>query len=64
MRVSLVEYGVFNYPKGMEKWRLYRIEYGGHAEACLCEGLIWLPENMDAEVIENLLSSKVQAKDD
>lgn len=58
MRVSLVEYGVRNYPPGMEHWRLYRIEYGGHAEACLCEGLIWLPENMIPEVIEEALGDK------
>lgn len=55
MRISLVEYGVQNYPKGMEKFRLYRIEYGGHAESCLCEGLIWLPQGISADYFEGLL---------
>lgn len=48
-RVSLVEYGVFRYPKGLENWRLYRIEYGGHAEMCITEGSIWLPPNLDPQ---------------
>jgi len=43
MRVSLVEYGVNTFPEGLEGWRLFRIEYGGHAEDCITEGLIWLP---------------------
>jgi hypothetical protein len=58
MRVSLVEYGVFNYPKGMEGWRMFRIEYGGHAESCVCEGHIWLPRGVNPEDIERLLSGQ------
>ena len=56
MRVSLVEYGVFNYPKGLEEWRCFRIEYGGHAENCITEGHIWLPPDTPPEVIERILS--------
>jgi len=55
MKVSLVECAVFRYPKGLEDWRAYRIEYGGHAENCVVEGFIWLPKNLDAEMIEKLL---------
>jgi len=42
MRVSLVEQMVMNPPKGMKDWRMYRIEYGGHAQNCLVEGVVWL----------------------
>ncbi len=54
-RVSLIEYGVFRHPHGLEGWRLYRIEYGGHAEDCITEGTIWLPPNLSARAIEDLL---------
>jgi hypothetical protein len=57
MDISLVEYGVNTFPKGLEGWRMYRIEYGGHAEACLAEGLIWLPKYISAERIEELLEA-------
>lgn len=53
MRISLVEYMVRRYPKGMEKCRMYRIEYGGHAERCLVEGLLWLPEEIDPLRVES-----------
>ena len=56
MHISLVEQGVFTYPDGMEDWRFYRIEYGGHAKDCVCEGSIWLPQHFDPEIIEKLLS--------
>ena len=55
MEGRLVEYGVFNYPEGLEGWRLYRIEYGGHAENCVYEGMIWLPPTLNPEEIEKLL---------
>jgi hypothetical protein len=61
MRVDLVEYGVQRYPEGMEKWRMYRIEYGGHAEACRCEGVIWLPEHVDPEKFERFMA-RIQRK--
>ena len=53
--ISLVEEMVFNPPKGIEGWRCYRIEYGGHAQACLVEGRIWLPSRADPDSIEQLL---------
>ena len=56
MHISLVEQMVMRYPPGMEHFRLYRIEYGGHASSCLCEGIIWLPENFGPAVIEKMLA--------
>jgi len=53
--ISLVEYGVQSYPKGMENWRCFRIEYGGHAEDCLAEGHIWLPPQSDPQQLEMFL---------
>ena len=50
--ISLVEYGVFRWPEGLEGWRYYRIEYGGHAESCLCEQTIWLPPGLDVMRLE------------
>lgn len=55
MRISLVEQMVMRYPPGMKKFRLYRIEYGGHASNCLCEGIIWLPKRMNPDLIEKVL---------
>jgi hypothetical protein len=52
--MGLVEYGVYNYPKGLEGWRFYRIEYGGHAESCIMEMVIWLPPGCDACELEEL----------
>jgi len=53
--VDLVEYGVFRHPKGMEGWRSFRIEYGGHAEECLTEGHVLLPPNADPQQLEIFL---------
>ena len=57
MRISLIEQAVMRYPPGMEKFRMFRIEYGGHASSCLCEGVIWLPEEADPADAENYLNS-------
>ena len=57
MKISLVEQMVARYPIGMEQFRMYRIEYGGHAEQCLCEGVIWLPRLLNPSIIEDLLES-------
>ncbi len=57
MTVSLVENLVWRYPKGMEEWRFFRIEYGGHAESCIVETGIWLPRGVDPEIIEGILES-------
>ena len=59
-RVSLVEYGVFRYPKGLEGWRCYRIEYGGHAENCVKECTIWLPPGCTAEQCEEMINGAQQ----
>jgi len=58
MRVSLIEYGIARFPEGLENWRCYRIEYGGHAEYCVTEGIIWLPPDIHPDVIERLLNYK------
>lgn len=57
MFVSLVENAVYRYPcKAMEGWRFYRIEYCGANQDCCIEGGIWLPPEMDSDVIEELLT--------
>lgn len=53
--VDLVEQVVFNEPVGMEGWRQYRVEYGGHAENCAVEGSIWLPAYANPESVEQLI---------
>ena len=62
MPTSLIEQGVLNYPAGMEGWRMYRIEYGGHAENCLCEGTIWLPPDADRWSFERFLQRMVDGQ--
>ena len=59
--VSLVQYMVYHYPEGLEGWRLYRIEYGGHAEDCITEGTIWLPPTVDSVLIEQILREKISS---
>jgi hypothetical protein len=54
VRVDLVEMVVFHPPQGMEDWRYYRIEYGGHAQHCLVEGGIWLPQDADPDDVEQM----------
>jgi hypothetical protein len=63
MRHQLVEMGVFNYPKGLEGMRFYRIEYGGHAQYCVYEGAIWLPSHIDPERIEEILNESTCTED-
>lgn len=58
MKISLVEYAVMNCPKGMEHFRMYRIEYSGHAAHCLVEGVIWLPEYVRPEVFEKWMEKQ------
>ena len=55
-RVDAVEYGVGNYPVGLEGWRMYRLEYGGHAENCVKECVIWLPPNLDVTRITKIIN--------
>ena len=55
--VSLTEEWVMNpsaMPKGLEDWRYYRIEYGGHAESCVKELPIYLPMRADAYILDLL----------
>lgn len=54
MRVSLVEVMVLNPPKGMEDRRAFRIEYGGHAESCIYESMVWLPPDVNLDMIDKL----------
>ena len=56
--VGLVEQLVLNYsalPKELFGWRNYRIEYGGHAESCVREQVIYLPPGADSYVLELLI---------
>lgn len=57
MRVSLIEQAVLRPPPGMEGWRMFRIEYGGHAEACIVEGIVWLPPTVTHEDLDRLEES-------
>lgn len=57
--IGLTEDGVFNPPRDMEGWRLYRIEYGGFHEHCRVEGRIWLPNHADPDMIEVMLRGMI-----
>lgn len=57
MIVGFTEEMVQTYPKGLEGWRFYRIEYGGHAEECLCESYVWLPPNAKIKDLTNLFTN-------
>ena len=55
--VGLVEQMVLNYsalPPELYGWRNYRIEYGGHAQSCVKEQVIYLPPCADSYVLEML----------
>ena len=49
---SVVEYAVFNYPKGLEEYRFYRIELNPHGY----ESHIWLHPSVDKQRLEALLN--------
>ena len=59
-RVSLIEYGVFSYPEGLEGWRCYREEIGGHAESCRKECTIWLPPGCTVNQFEEWVNGAQQ----
>jgi hypothetical protein len=59
MEISLVEQIVQRPPRNMKGWRMYRIEYGGHAERCNVEGTIWFPDWFDARVFEEWFNAHV-----
>jgi len=54
MIVDSIEMGVQSYPEGFEGWRLIRLEYGGHAEYCLKECVLWVPPKANVEDLEEL----------
>ena len=54
--VASVEYGVFRWPRHMDGWRMYRLEYGGCNEDCLAEQTIWLPPNMSVVELTELIN--------
>ncbi len=56
IRPHLVEVVVFNPPKGMESWRMYRIEYGEG----MPEGTIWLVPHISPQYIEDLLGGMTE----
>ena len=55
--IGLTEYGVQNWPIGMEGCRMFRIEYGGVNEDQAAEGTIWLPPTADIDSVEEFLQS-------
>jgi hypothetical protein len=57
MYISTVEEFILNYkalPPEMDGWRRYRIEYGGHAESCIKECVIYVPPRFDIMALERL----------
>lgn len=42
-------------PKAYRSWRFYRVEYGGCNEACLAEGGIYLPPEVDASIVPQII---------
>jgi len=57
MYISTTEEMILNYkalPPEMDGWRRYRIEYGGHAEACIKECVIYVPPKFDIMALEKL----------
>ena len=58
--ISLIEQIVQTPPRNMEGWRMYRSEYGGHAEACNTEGTIWFPPWFDPRVFEEWYDAMVR----
>jgi hypothetical protein len=52
MWIGMTEYGVRQYPRGLEGCRLFRIEYGGFNEMELAETTIWLPPEVDVREFE------------
>lgn len=56
--VDVTEEFVMN-PNGLpapyKEWRFYRIEYGGCNQDCLVEGGIYLPPNIDASIVPQLI---------
>jgi len=59
VEIDTIEQMVQTPPKNMTGWRMYRIEYGGHAEQCNVEGTVWFPDWFDVEVFEQWYNAQV-----
>ena len=69
MHVSVVEYGVFNYPHpdmahnsetGMGGWHFMRIEYWDSEEPySFLEHHVWMPPGVSSEVLENFMEREM-----
>ena len=51
---SVIEYGVFNYPKGLEEYKFCRIELNPHG----FESHIWLHPSISKGKLERLLNGE------
>jgi hypothetical protein len=67
--ISIVEEAILNpssiecatHPGALKGWRRYRIEYGFE---CGCpEGVVYLPPDMDPDVLESLIASYIPIED-
>ena len=57
MYISIVEYGVMNYPEGFEGWRFVRFEYLDDDQPfALNECHVWLPPGTDTSKLEDFLN--------
>ena len=57
VHIGLTEQMIMNYsalPPELDGWRNYRIEYGGHAQSCFMEQIIYLPRFGSPCVLELL----------
>jgi hypothetical protein len=55
--VSATEEMIMNYsalPPELDGWRRFRLEYGGHAEACFKEQTIYTPPRSDGYIFDLL----------
>lgn len=62
LSVHAVENAVFRWPEGLEGWRMFRLEYGGHAESCKWETHIFVPPWIGPDEIEALFIRPQQEK--
>lgn len=47
------------YEGPLKDFRMYRYEYGGHAQDCLFEGRLLVPKHADPEAVSQLLMGMV-----
>lgn len=56
---SVVEYAVFNYPKGLEQYRFIRIEYYNEEDVyAFREEHLWVPNKTDLNKLEEALNGE------